>query len=387
VLTYDDIPFSESLGATAKFPRDAIAFKWADELRETTLLHIEWNTSRTGLINPVAVFEPVELEGTTVTRASVHNVSILRELALSPGDRIAVYKANMIIPQVAENLTRSGSAPAPHNCPECAAPTEIVPGASGEALYCTSTQCPAQRLQSLSHFVSRNAMNISGLSEQTLEKLIAINIIKTYADIFNLHEHEAQIISLEGFGRKSFDGLIAAVEQARQVNLPNFLTALGIRHLGLANAKLLARHYNYDAKRIIQACAGEDFADELSEIKGFGEALASSLHRFFSDESNITLLERVLPLLHFQDVPTPMGALPLDGLNFVLTGDVTIFANRKALQNHIEQHGGKVTGSVTSKTNYLINNDTSSTSGKNKKAALLGVPVLNESELMKLTQG
>jgi DNA ligase (NAD+) len=400
VLTIDDINKGAAMGATSKFPRDSIAFKWADELQETTLLAVEWNTSRTGLINPVAVFAPVELEGTTVNRASLHNVSIVYELALCAGDRITVYKANMIIPQVAENLSAGAQGPGrpvsasagtprypveiPAHCPVCGAPTEIIPGPSGEALYCTGTSCAAQRLQSLAHFVSRGGMNIEGLSEQTLEKFIALGLVENYPDLFTLSRHGETITRTEGFGRKSYENLTAAVERSKDIALSNFINALGIRHVGPANAKLLCAHFYHDINKIIPACAREDYVNELKEIKGFGEAIAESLHRYFTNEKNLALMHEVLPLLRLQAPAESPAEGPLAGLTFVITGEVTRYQNRKALQTFIESNGGKVTGSVTAKTSYLINNNITSASGKNKKAAELGVPVLTENDFLAL---
>jgi DNA ligase (NAD+) len=433
VLTFNDIAYGMSLGATSKFPRDSVAFKWADELQETTLLDIEWNTSRTGLINPVAIFAPVELEGTSVSRASVHNVSILRELDLHVGDRITVYKANMIIPQVAENLSRdirqaegmslsaldayaldlhpskTGDAPAsgrpaserssredasegipsarlaalniPASCPVCEGPTEIVSGPSGESLYCIGANCSAQRLRALSHFVSRDALNIEGLSEQKLEKLIALGIIDNYPDLFDLQRHEDEIVNMEGFGKKSYDNLIKAIETAKDIALPNFIYALGIRHVGLANAKLLCAHFSHNMEKIKQACIQES-PEGLLEIKGFGEAIAASLFHYFTNEENITLLDKTLPRLRLKTPTEAPAERPLADLTFVITGEVYRYKNRKELQNFIESQGGKVTGSVTAKTSYLINNDAASASGKNKKAAELGVPVLTEEEFV-----
>jgi DNA ligase (NAD+) len=396
VLTYDDIAYSASLGTTSKFPRDSLAFKWADELAETTLSHIEWGTSRTGLINPVAVFEPVELEGTSVSRAGLHNVSILRELSLTPGDRITVYKANMIIPQVAENLTRlSPQVDIPTECPECGGPTEIVPGPSGEALYCIGTNCAAQRIRALAHFVSRDAMNITGLSEQTLEKLNALGIVTRFTDLFHLTQHEEMIINMEGFGRKSYDNLIASIETAKDIPLPNFIYALGIRHVGLSNAKLLCAYFKHDLQAVIAACRDENYMEILCEVKGFGEAIANSLHHYFADEENLNVVNTLLnpenPILRQATPAIPQGeengnteTLLLSGLTFVITGEVTQYKNRTELQNYIESLGGKVTGSVTAKTSYLINNNAASRSGKNKKAAELGVPILSEDGFVKL---
>jgi len=382
VLTFDDIAYSRSLGATSKFPRDSLAFKWQDELAETTLLDIEWNTSRTGLINPVAIFEPVEIEGTQVSRASLHNVSILRGMELSAGDKITVYKANMIIPQVAENLTRSGQiVPIPEVCPVCMGKAEIV--GDPETLYCTNPSCDAKQIQSLSHFVSRNAMNIDGLSEQTLEKFIANSFVRDYIDLFSLVRHEDSIVNIEGFGRKSYDNLIAAIEASKDVALPNFIYALGIRHVGLANAKLLCNYFRHDPLEIARVCQSEDYLEALLEIKGFGDAISHSLHEYFCNDVNMALFNRALEILYVK-APALSEEMPLAGQTFVITGDVAQFANRKALQEFIESHGGKVAGSVSVKTAYLINNDATSTSGKNKKAAELGVPILTENDFMAL---
>ena len=380
VLTYDNIAYSESLGATSKFPRDSIAFKWQDEIAETTLLNIEWNTSRTGLINPVAIFEPVDIEGTQVSRASLHNVSILRALNLSVGDTITVYKANMIIPQVAENLTRIGDGVTiPDKCPVCDGGTEIV--GDPEVLYCTNPNCDAKKLQALCHFVSRDAMNIAGLSEQTLEKFIARGFIHNYTDLFHLARHEDEITNMESFGRKSYDNLIAAIEACKDVALPNFIYALGILHVGLANAKLLCAHFKHDPAQIADVCKSENYIETLLEIKGFGEAISHSLHEYFSQEKNMELYHCALDILHIK-APTLSAELPLDGLIFVITGDVAQFANRKELQAFVEKNGGRVSGSVSAKTSFLINNDATSTSGKNKKATELGVPILTESDFM-----
>jgi len=425
VLTFDDIAYSESLGATSKFPRDSLAFKWADEISETTLVSIEWNPSRTGLINPVAIFEPVEIEGSTVSRASLHNVSILRGLELGEGDRITVYKANMIIPQVEENLTRSNTAQIPKACPTCGGETEVtiqrtpskakkdaaehredsVMGMSfdvshheandlcqensppeendGEVLTCPNPTCGAKQMQSLVHFVGRNGLNIEGMSEQTLEKLLAHDIIKNYADLFTLSRHEAAILSIDGFGRRLFEKLQAAIEKSKDIALPNFIYALGIRHVGLATAKLLCAHYNHDFAQITAACQSESFVENLEEIKGFGEAIAHSLHAYFTNPTSMEIATATLAHLNIKAPPeTGAEAGPLSGLTFVITGDVNHYANRKALQTHIESLGGRVTSSVTAKTSYLINNDTKSASSKNKKAAQLGVPVISEEEFI-----
>ncbi|MCL2047580.1 MAG: NAD-dependent DNA ligase LigA [Defluviitaleaceae bacterium] len=377
VLTFDSVKYSESLGATSKFPKDSIAFKWADELAETTLIGVEWSTSRTGLVNPVAVFEPVEIEGTQVSRASLHNVSILRGLGLRTGDRISVYKANMIIPQVAENLSGGGEVELPSSCPVCGGGTEIV--GEPEAMYCVNPLCAAQRVRALSHFVSRDALNIGGLSEQTLEKLVACGFISDYIDLFSIEKHQDEIVKMEGFGKKSYANLTASIEAAKNIPLPNFIYALGIKHVGLANAKLLCAHFKHNAAEIASACASEDFLGALSEIKGFGEAISYSLHEYFSQEKNRELFSRALLILDIADYVEPsQGELALAGLTFVITGDVHRFKNRGELQAFIEKNGGRTTSAVTAKTSFLINNDALSGSGKNKKARELGVEVVSE---------
>ncbi|MCL2840214.1 MAG: NAD-dependent DNA ligase LigA [Defluviitaleaceae bacterium] len=386
VLTYNDIAYSESLGATSKFPRDSIAFKWADELAETTLLTIEWNTSRTGRINPVAIFEPVDIEGSQVSQASVHNVSILRELELCPNDRITVYKANMIIPQVAENLSQKDNTPRevmiPTACQACGGATEII--GDPEVLYCTNPACDAQQIRALSHFVSRDALNIAGLSEQTLEKFVTQGIVTNYMSLFDLQTHEDTILQMEGFGQKSYEKLTTAIETAKDIPLPNFIYALGIRHVGLSNAKLLCKYVKYDAMKILEMCKDENYQELLVEIKGYGDAIANSLHQYFIVEKNEALYKHALSILRIQFPEENPAEQPLVDLSFVITGDVTQFKNRKTLSDFIETHGGRTTGTVTAKTSYLINNDITSTTGKNKKATQLGVPVITEDDFLKL---
>ncbi len=380
VLTFDSISYSQSMGRTSKFPKDSIAFKWADEMAETTLRQIEWNTSRTGLMNPVALFDPVELEGSTVSRASVHNVSILKELKLSIGDTIRVYKANMIIPQIAENLTGEVSTvEIPEKCFICGGETEIRKLRDGEALYCTNPNCSAQRIQALSHFVSRDAMNIEGLSEETLKKFLEKDFVENYPDLFRLVQYEAEICKMEGFGKKSYQNLIASIEKAKDVELPNFLYALGINHVGLRNAKLLCTNFNFDLEKIKKATE-----EELVQVEGFGEIIAHSIAQYFRQEEHLRLLEDALQYLRIKAVEQTgeIAESPLMGLTFVVTGDLEHFSNRKELQVLIEKGGGKVTGSVTKKTNFLINNDIHSASSKNKKAAELGIPILSEQDFI-----
>lgn len=377
VLTYDHISYGESLGSTSKFPRDSIAFKWADEVKETRLLNIQWNTSRTGLINPIAVFEPVELEGTTVNKASVHNLSVLEELELGIGDVIKVYKANMIIPQIAENMTRSKGVAAPGECPVCHGETEIRQVREGKALYCTNPNCKAQLVRSLSHYVSRDAANIEGLSEATIEKFVEKGFIKNYTDLYRLEEYEQEIQAMEGFGQKSYQNLIQAVEKSKDMELPNLIYALGINHVGLSNAKLLAQHYGYSLADIMKATQ-----EELVGIEGFGSIIAHSICTYFTQEENIRMIQNVLQYLRLAKSSKERQSAVLEGKIFVITGDVQHFKNRKELQIHIEALGGKVTGSVTGKTSYLINNDIDSTSSKNKKAKELQVPIITEKDFL-----
>ena len=382
VLLYDDIAYGQSLGRTAKFPRDSIAFKWADEIQETKLLYIEWSASRTGLINPVAVFEPVELEGTTVSRASVHNISIMETLELGSGDRITVYKANMIIPQIADNLTRSGVRDIPEACPVCGGQTEVRQLNDVKSLYCTNPDCQAKKIKSFTLFTSRDALNIAGLSEATLEKFIGVGMIHEYADIFHLDRHQEEIVEMDGFGQKSYDNLIAAAEKASHTTLPRMVYGLGVAGIGLANAKMICRHFKNDFEAMRHATV-----EDLVEIDGIGEVLAQAWTAFFSDGKNNTIVDHLLAELTFEagDEESSEGAdEAFAGMNFVITGSLEHFKNRKELQELIERRGGKVTGSVTSKTNYLINNDVASSSSKNKKARELGVPILSEEEFLKL---
>ncbi len=381
VLVYDDIEYGRSLGRTSKFPKDSYAFKWADELRETELLKIEWSPSRTGLINPVAIFNPVELEGTTVSRASVHNISIMEELELGIGDKIEVYKANMIIPQIAENLTRSGVKDIPLSCPVCGGSTEIRQVSNAKALYCMNPECQAKHVKAFALFVSRDALNIEGLSEATLEKFISRGYVKEFADIFHLDRYAQEIQSMEGFGEKSYQNLAASIDKARTTTLPRVIYALGISGIGLANAKVICREFQYDVSRMMSAAQ-----EELDEIPGVGSILAKAFADYFADEMHVERLKRLLQELIIPEERPQEGSLKLAGLNFVITGSVHHFANRREVKEKIESLGGKVTGSVTSRTNYLINNDTASTSSKNKKANELGIPILSEEQLLEMIE-
>lgn len=379
VLVYDDIVYGQSLGSTAKFPRDSFAFKWADEIRETTLTEIEWSPSRTGLINPVAIFEPVELEGTTVSRASVHNVSIMEELQLGIGDTVQVYKANMIIPQIAENLTRSGSCKPPVCCPVCGGATRISMENDTKTLYCTNPECQAKRVKSFALFVSRDGMNIEGLSEATLEKFILQGFIKDYTDIFHLDRYEEEIKELEGFGEKSYQKLQNSVEVARTTTLPRMLYSLGIAGIGLANAKVICKALKNDPQKVMHVTE-----EELNEISGIGEVLAKAYVDYFAQEKHCSEFMKLLEEVEIPEEEENTTEQIFEGINFVITGSVHHFANRKEVKELIESKGGKVTGSVTSKTNYLINNDTESSSSKNKKAKELGIPILSEEAFLEL---
>ncbi len=377
VLLYDDIAYGESLGATSKFPRNGIAFKWEDEQAETVLDYIEWSPSRTGLINPVAVFEPVELEGTTVTRASVHNISIMEELELGAGDKIKVYKANMIIPQISENLTKSGVKDIPNICPACGEATEIKNDNGVKTLYCPNKKCPAKHIKLYTLFVSRNAMNIDGLSEETLEKFIDAGYIHEFADIFRLDRYEEEIVNTPGFGRKSYDNLMESLEKAREVELHAFLYSLGIPNIGVANAKLICKYFSNDFEKIRNATI-----EELIEINHIGDKMAEKFVEYFSDEENNARVDRLLKEINLVKPEANDSIQTMEGLTFVVTGSVEKFPNRNAVKDYIEKRGGKVTGSVTSKTNYLINNDVMSNSSKNKKAKELGIEIINEEQFL-----
>ncbi len=381
VLLLDDIAYGESLGRTAKFPRNSIAFKWADEVRETKLREIEWSASRTGLINPVAVFDPVELEGTTVGRASVHNISIMEALELGEGDTITVYKANMIIPQIAENLTRSGRIHIPEQCPVCGGTTQVRQINGVRSLYCTNPDCQAKKIKGFALLASRDALNIDGLSEMTLEKFIAAGFLHSYADLFRLDRHEEAIVGMEGFGRRSYENLAAAVKNSSRTTLPRLIYGLGIAGIGLANARALCREFHSDFGQMRHAKA-----EDLTAVDGIGEVLADAWISFFASEKNNQMVDELLAELTVEREPENMDEDIFTGMTFVVTGSVEHFSSRKELQELIVSKGGRATGSVTSKTTYLINNDIQSNSSKNKKAKELGVPIISEEEFLKMLQ-
>lgn len=377
VILYDDIAYGDSLGTTAKYPRNALAFKWTDETAQTTLRYIEWSASRTGLINPVAVFDPVELEGTSVSRASVHNISIMESLELGAGDTIEVYKANMIIPQIASNLTRSGVRDIPEVCPVCNGPTEIRNLNDAKSLYCTNPDCQAKHVKSFVHFTARDAMNIDGLSEATLEKFIQHGMIHKFRDLYHLDMHKDEIVSMEGFGQKSYDNMIAAVENSRNTTPAKLIYSLGIANVGLSNAKMIVKNFGNDIENVINATR-----DELCAIDGVGDVIADSFVSYFEDEKHREDFKELLEELNLEKADLSQESSELSGKTFAITGALAHFENRNALKELIENMGGKVTGSVTGNTSYLINNDSTSGSSKNKTAAKLGIPVITEDEFL-----
>ena len=381
VLTFDDIAYSRSLGATAKFPRDSIAFKWADETEKTHLLEVEWSASRTGLINPVAIFEPVQLEGTTVSRASIHNVSIVESLQLGLGDELMVYKANMIIPQISENLTRSGTLEIPSLCPVCHQPTKILKENDVKVLTCPNPECEAKHIKRLTLFVSRDAFNIEGLSEATLEKFVQKGFIQSLEDIFHLDRYKDEIIGMEGMGEKSYTNLIQAIEKSKKVPTARFIYSLGISGVGLSNAKLICRYFKDDIQAIMSASE-----EDMTAIEGIGPVIAKNFEAFFSNEKSRKEADALLKEIQLEKEEISEDSKIFEGKTFVITGSVHHFSNRNALKSLIESKGGKVAGSVSSKTHYLINNDAESTSSKNKKARELGIPILTEDDFLKLLQ-
>lgn len=384
VLTFDDIAYGKSLGTTAKFPRDSIAFKWTDEVKETILTEIEWSASRTGLINPIAIFEPVELEGTTVSRASIHNISIMESLELGIGDTIQVYKANMIIPQIADNLSKSGGIQIPEECPVCHEPTKLRKENDVKSLYCVNPDCLAKKIKSFTHFVGRDAMNVDGLSEATIEKFIAKGFIKELADLFHLNTYKEEIVTMEGFGEKSYSNLIDSIEKARTTIPARFLYSLGIQNIGLSNAKLICREFNNDFDKVRH---GDK--EQLLMIPGIGDVIADTFVMFFREDKNNQWIDDLLKEIIFEEVKVAAstGQELVAGKTFVITGALDQFTNRNELKEALENQGGKVTGSVTAKTDYLINNDNLSASSKNKKAKELGIPVITEMQVIDLLKG
>jgi len=380
VLCFDDIEYSKSLGRTTKFPRDSIAFKWKDETAKTKLVEIEWSASRTGLINPVAIFEPVELEGTTVSRASIHNVSIMESLELGIGDEIEVYKANMIIPQIAVNHTKSGTATPPCACPVCGKETRVSTEGDVKVLYCLNPDCLAKKIKSFSLFVSRDAMNMEGLSEATMEKWINEGFLTEPADLFKLAKHKDAIVNMEGFGEKSYENLTASIEKARTTTAERLLYSIGIPNIGVATAKLITKAFDADMEKICNATV-----EELTEINGIGDVMARGYVDYFAKEENRQQLNHILAEVQLEKTESTEEAT-LTGKTFVVTGSVFQFKNRNELKAYIEDRGGKVAGSVSKNTDYLINNDNMSSSSKNKTAKELGIPIITEEEFLAMVQ-
>lgn len=379
VILYDDIAYGDSLGTTSKFPRNSLAFKWTDETARTTLKYIEWSASRTGLINPIAVFEPVELEGTSVSRASVHNISIMESLELGVGDTIEVYKANMIIPQIADNLTRSGVRDIPKVCPVCGKAVEIRSENNAKSLYCVNPECQAKHIKSFVHFTARDAMNIDGLSEATLEKFIQNGMIHKFKDLYHLDKYRDEIVSMEGFGQKSYDNMIKAINTSRDTTPAKLIYSLGIANVGLSNAKMIMNSLGNDIDRIMDVTR-----DELCAIDGVGEVIADSFVSYFEDKKHRDEFCELLEELNLTVPEADGSGDELGGRVFVITGSLNHFDNRNALKELIEGMGGKVTGSVTGNTSFLINNDSKSSSSKNKTASKLGIPVITEEEFLEM---
>ncbi len=382
VVTLDDINYSNHLGVTSKFPRDSIAFKWSDDTRLTKLLEIQWSVSRTGLINPIAVFDPVEIDGTKINKASLHNLSFIKNMKLGIGDEIKVYKANMIIPQIAENITQSNNLALPQKCPVCQHNVQILKMNSSEFLVCPNPNCTAKLIMTLTHFASRDAMNIEGLSEMIITKFVENGFLKSYVDIYELENYEQEIKFYQILDSKSpnknhklYSNLIAAIEKSKHVYLYNFIYALGISQVGLSNAKTLCEEFDWDIEKIKSATL-----EDLNMIHGFGESISKSIVDYFSDDENLKLLDKILPMLDFKIASDTKKNL--SGLTFVITGNMINFANRNELINLIESMGGKVSSSVSSKTTALINNNSQSKSSKNLKAMELGVPIITENQFL-----
>jgi DNA ligase (NAD+) len=388
VLQFNETEYGRSLGETDKFPRDAIAFKWQDEEKETVVKEIFWSPARTGQITPVAVFEPVELEGTTVERASVHNVGILEQLSITPGDTITVYKANMIIPQVSGNNTMLGKAVIPETCPACGGRTEIRIGRDGSRqLYCTNQECSAKHVGRFVHAVKQDALNIVGMSEKTLEDLIDNGYLHTLADLFRLKEHAYPISQMEGYGRKSVDNMLNAVEAARHTDLQRLIYACGINLVGRTASRAICAYFGYDVVKTLNASF-----DELKSIEGIGDEIAGSYVEWFQNPANQEMFE---DLLSEADLIVPQapavkevaeGKPGIRGRVIVITGDVYQFDNRSAFKAWVEAHGGKVTGSVSRNTDYLVTNTPNSGTTKNKKAQELGVEIITEQQIIDMVE-
>ena len=379
---FDDIKYGEGLGATSHHSNAAYAFKFGDETYETVLRDVEWNTTRTGIIAPVAVFDEVDLDGALTTRATLHNLSIIEQLELGIGDTITVYRSNMVIPKIDDNLTRSNTLKIPTVCPCCGHPTEVKYTDNSKVLMCTNPDCPAKKLARFTHFVSRKCMNIDGLSERTLELLISNNLIKNFRDIYHLKEHVGKLCTLDGMGKKSVENLLNSIEKSRDVKLENFIAALGIPNIGISAAKAISKKFNGSHYDFVMALANDNY--DFSQIDDFGEITNKSLHDWWHSKDPMVEL---LPMeVNFIVEDTGSNA-NLDGKSFCITGSLTHYANRDALVKAIDDNGGKYVSSVSKKTDYLINNDKTSTSGKNKKAMDLNIPIISEEDFINMIGG
>ncbi len=380
IFELDSRKLSESLGSTSHHECCRMALKWEDELYETTLKDIEWNTSKTGLINPVAVFEPVDLDGAITTRATLHNVSYIEDLQLGIGDTIQVYRANMVIPKVHSNLTRSNAWKLPDKCPCCGGDVEIHNENGSKTLHCTNLDCKAKLLGKLVHFVSKNAINIDGLSEQTLQKFIDLGWLNTFRDIYYLSDHKEEMCKLDGFGKKSIDKLLESIEKSRNTTLDRFIYGLCIPLIGRTASKVIAKEFNNQAEEFYDIwCHSYDF----TKLDDFGGTMNNSMKAFIRD--NYRWIAEFIGEFNFRESDTNGNVKQvLEGKTFVITGSLKAYKNREELVSVIERNGGKVSGSVSAKTSYLINNDVASTSGKNKKAHDLEIPIISEGEFIQI---
>ena len=379
VLTFNDTAYGRSLGTTGKFPKHSMAFKWQDEVEETVLRSVEWNTSRTGLINPVAVFDPVYLEGTEVSRATLNNVSYIKDLQLGIGDTIEVYKSNMIIPTILSNKTKSNNLIIPVVCPTCGMQARLIRSNNTEILQCMNLDCPARFLNKLIHFCSRDAMDIQGLSIKTLEFVIKQGWVNNFLDLYNLQNYERKWAMMRGFSTVSVRKYLAAIENSKKTESARFLYALGIPKIGRHQSQSLIQVYkSWDA--FIQAVKSNT---DFSHIDGVGDCLNQNIHNWYNGFYKQDQIEKLASLMIFEDQEITTSDI-LKGKTFCITGKLNMFANRSDLVKFIEQQGGKVSGSVSKNTDYLINNDKGSNSSKNKKAIELGVSIITESEFSKL---
>ena len=383
VFKFNDIEYGKSLGATSHHFRNGIAYKAQDESVKTVLRDVEWSVGKTGVISPVAIFDPVELGGSTVSRATLHNISIMQDLELSYNDIITICKANDIIPRVSDNLDRTldNIVVPPSKCPICGGQTEIKRDNNSSVLICTNPNCKGKLLGRLTHFVSKNAMNIDGLSEATLEKFIDLDYVNSFIDIYELkHNFCEDIIKLDGFGKKSVSKLIESIEKSRHTTLDRFIYSLSIPLIGRSASKTIAKHFNYDFDRFYREGCLNSF--DYEQLEDFGHTMAASIQNYLDED--ISTIEDLAEYMTFEIPNTAQNNVNISGKTFVITGSLEHFSNRDELKDKIEMMGGKVSGSISKKTDYLINNDTNSTSGKNKKAKNLGISIISEEEFINM---